>query len=492
MKISVIITARNNGKYLAEAIESCLRQTVTLHDIVYSDDFSTDNSISVARKYKEVTIIEHAFHVGVVEARNNGADAAKGDAFVFLDGDDVLPDNFIEKHLQVFDESTPFVYCSAQTFGMTNVFWKVYAWKTLFLWDRNFVNTSLMVWRDAFIKSGKWQETCVKTMWDWSLAIRLSRLGIPRKSPAILLYRQHSQSWSQTKEKKNNYSDFLKLTEDIRDEMVNVTVGLVYDGRIKGFMVKWMTSLISDISILKNKPQFIIVNNSQENLSFLKSVYGKYFSEIKIITGQGKLSWDNEVDRRNKVCELLSECYNMILENATGELIHLRENDIIPNKGSFRKIYDLIIKGNPVKNAVAGVYMNRNPNFVKIVGGFYNENDPQKTIDMTRIPAKEPFVVDYTGTGFLLFWKDICPIFSPYIDRIQAHDWAWGMKLKRQGGALWMNPNSICRHYTSMDEYVEYTPDMDILPSNTFTRKMSEELVQNKSIIIKHKTVCQI
>ena len=44
---------------------------------------------------------------------------------------------------------------------------------------------------------------------------------------------------------------------------VNMSIGLIYSGRITGFLGKWMNNLIDDIDILKNRPQLIIVNNSE-------------------------------------------------------------------------------------------------------------------------------------------------------------------------------------------------------------------------------------
>ena len=72
MKISIIITARNNGQYLAQAIESCLKQTVEPHEIIYSDDFSTDNSVEIANRYP-IKVITQTQHLGVVKARNGRA-----------------------------------------------------------------------------------------------------------------------------------------------------------------------------------------------------------------------------------------------------------------------------------------------------------------------------------------------------------------------------------------------------------------------------------
>jgi glycosyltransferase involved in cell wall biosynthesis len=478
ISVSVIITARNYGKYLPEAIESCIRQTVKPLEIIYSDDFSDDSSINVACKYPEVIVVPHDKHLGVVAARNDGASYATSDAIIFLDGDDILTNDYIERHLQVFDRSTPFVYGPCNAFGDFETWWPVKSWGTSFLWNRNFVNTSALIWRDAFYKVGCWQETCVNTMWDWSLALRLSRLGRPRKSSAVLNYRQHSGSWSLGREKSEG--QLLSLSERIRRDMVNMTIGLIYSGRIPGFINKWMEILVKDLGVVAQKPQLIIINNSDENLGEVVEKYGYHFSEIKIITGK-KIHWKDERDRRNEVCELLSDQYNRILENANGELVHLREDDIIPNENSFRSIYEYITNGNPVKEAVAGIYLNRNPDWQKIVGGFYNDENPRSTVDLENVPTLDPFVIDYTGTGFLIFWKDLCPTFKPYCDGIQAHDWAWGKALKQSGGRLWMIPSAVCRHYSTDKEYLEYNPKIDINPTNTFTRTVIEKNFSNKS-----------
>lgn len=464
--VSIIVTARNYGNYLKECLKSCINQSVKPYEVIYSDDCSEDDSVKIARSIKGVKVLAHKQWLKVVEARNRGVDASKGNILVHVDGDDVLPYDYLEKHFEVFDQSTPFVYGAAQAFGTRNNYWKVEPWAQRFIWNRNFVNTSAMIWKDAFMKVGGWQETCCNTMWDWSLALRLSRLGTPRKSPATLLYRQHTDSWSLKKEKSEN--KLLEFSNLIRKDLVNITVGLIYSGRIARFYHKWIDQLIKDISILKNKPELIIINNSDEDLEL--EYYASYFSVIKVINDRKKLYWDNEVDRRNKVSTLLADQYNMILENATGELIHLREDDIIPFDDSFKKIFHFITNGNPVNAAVAGLYFNRSPRWRKFVGGYYNEENPKATIDIDKLPDNKPFIIDFTGTGFLFFWKDLCPIFEPFIDGIQAHDWAWGMKLKKSGKQLWIIPDAICKHYTDDKDFVIPPKEsLELAPIATYT-----------------------
>lgn len=182
-----------------------------------------------------------------------------------------------------------------------------------------------------------------------------------------------------------------------------------------------------------------------------------------------------------------NDSYNRILENSTGELIHLREDDIIPYKDGFAKLFNFVTDGIPFKAvAAAGVYFNRHINWQRIVGGFYNKENPKATTDLEKVPTLEPFVIDFTGTGFITFWKEYCPQFRPYIDCIQAHDWAWGLKLKESGEKLWMLPEVVCKHYSTYDEYVE--PDMsdvkNVNEMNTFT-KITNPIKQEYIEIIK-------
>jgi hypothetical protein len=412
MKISIIITT---DKYFDNIKESCLNQTLKPYEIIRGD-YKTE---------------------------------ANGNVLLFID--DVLPLDFLEKSLETFDKTTPFVYCTSGEFGKPST--HVYSWKTNYIWSKNFINSPLLMWKDAFVKAGGWDGS------EWSLALRLSRLGMPRKSPAVF-YRKEKG-----------------VTDDsIRRKIVNLTIGLIYSGRIKGFIDKWMETLKEDTEILNNLPQFIIVNNSEEKLDYLKKIWKEFFGEIKIITGSGKFTYKDDLERRRKLCEMLSDQYNIIIENSTGELIHLREDDIIANNGSFKRIYNLATEGSPVREAVAGVYLNRNINREKI-----KSTEPQK--------AKDPYIVDFTGTGFLIFWKELCPVFSPMLGNMPSQDWSWGMKLKSQGGKLWIDPNAVCKHYINEKEYVEYNPEITINTTNAFTKNLTQNNANFvRSIVVKKIT----
>ena len=77
ISISIVITARNYAHFLKECIVSCLNQTIKPLEVIYSDDFSTDNSIEVAKSCG-IKVISQKKHVGVIVARNAGVEATKG------------------------------------------------------------------------------------------------------------------------------------------------------------------------------------------------------------------------------------------------------------------------------------------------------------------------------------------------------------------------------------------------------------------------------
>lgn len=91
---SVIIPIYNGEKYLREAIDSVLKQSMLPKEIILVDDGSTDGSWQICENYKkEYPIIKsvHKKNGGVSSARNLGMEYATGDYIVFLDCDDWLP-----------------------------------------------------------------------------------------------------------------------------------------------------------------------------------------------------------------------------------------------------------------------------------------------------------------------------------------------------------------------------------------------------------------
>lgn len=97
--ISIIVPVYNVENYLAECIESIIRQTHRNLEIILVDDGSTDQSGSICETYKEKDsriVVIHKQNEGLSEARNNGMDIAKGEYIAFVDSDDFI-------HLKMYE-----------------------------------------------------------------------------------------------------------------------------------------------------------------------------------------------------------------------------------------------------------------------------------------------------------------------------------------------------------------------------------------------------
>lgn len=106
--VSVIVPVYNVEQYLKEAIESIIGQTYKDIEIILVDDGSTDKSGNICDEYKEkddrIKVI-HQENKGLSGARNSGLDVCAGEFVAFLDSDDALASDAIEKWVEVFEKT---------------------------------------------------------------------------------------------------------------------------------------------------------------------------------------------------------------------------------------------------------------------------------------------------------------------------------------------------------------------------------------------------
>lgn len=101
-KVSVIIPAYNAAKYIDETLQSIVKQTWKNLEAFVIDDGSKDDTFELAKKYEseKITVIKQK-NQGACVARNKGLSMANGNYIQFLDADDVLSHDKIEKQLEV-------------------------------------------------------------------------------------------------------------------------------------------------------------------------------------------------------------------------------------------------------------------------------------------------------------------------------------------------------------------------------------------------------
>ncbi|HEY5786643.1 MAG TPA: CDP-glycerol glycerophosphotransferase family protein [Microlunatus sp.] len=107
--VSVIIPVRNAGRYLRSCLDSVRRQSHLDLQVVCVDDGSSDQSAAVLEEHSDADARFQTIrqpHAGPGSARNVGLAHALGDYIMFVDADDLVPPEAVERHLNALRTST--------------------------------------------------------------------------------------------------------------------------------------------------------------------------------------------------------------------------------------------------------------------------------------------------------------------------------------------------------------------------------------------------
>ena len=101
--VSVVMPVFNNERFVAEAIDSILRQTLSDFEFIIVDDGSQDGAAAVIEAYAEsdprIRFLQHTENKGEAAARNTGAARATGKYFTGMDSDDISLPQRLEKQV---------------------------------------------------------------------------------------------------------------------------------------------------------------------------------------------------------------------------------------------------------------------------------------------------------------------------------------------------------------------------------------------------------
>ena len=105
-KISVIVNCHNGEKYLADCLESILKQKYKNYEIILYDNFSTDNSKIIANNFKDdrIKLFSSNKKLHLYDARNEAINNASGELIAFLDVDDWWDENYLISRAKKFDD----------------------------------------------------------------------------------------------------------------------------------------------------------------------------------------------------------------------------------------------------------------------------------------------------------------------------------------------------------------------------------------------------
>lgn len=103
-KLSVVIPVYNAENYIERALESVLRQTRPVYEVVCVDDGSTDGSLRILNEYakhdRRIKVL-HKENGGSTSARKAGVRIARGDYITFVDADDFIEPQMYEEMMEL-------------------------------------------------------------------------------------------------------------------------------------------------------------------------------------------------------------------------------------------------------------------------------------------------------------------------------------------------------------------------------------------------------
>lgn len=113
-KVSIIVPVYNVEKYLSNCIDSILKQTYKNIEVIIINDGSIDSSGNIcdeyAKKDRRIKVIQQK-NSGVSATRNIGIDIATGEYMQFVDSDDYLEYNMVERLIDAMSDKVNLVIC---------------------------------------------------------------------------------------------------------------------------------------------------------------------------------------------------------------------------------------------------------------------------------------------------------------------------------------------------------------------------------------------
>src|SRR5947209_2872680 len=116
-KVSIIIPAYYQGRFLRAALESALGQSHRNVEVVVIDDGSTDDTAEIAAGFADRIKYIRQENAGLPSARNRGIRESSGDYLCFMDSDDFYDPEKVQRQAELLDADPElgFVYCDIIT-----------------------------------------------------------------------------------------------------------------------------------------------------------------------------------------------------------------------------------------------------------------------------------------------------------------------------------------------------------------------------------------
>lgn len=228
----------NAAVFLEGSVKSLLQQTYAYKEIIIIDDSSTDDSYTIAKSFEGNGIkVLHQKNAGAAVARNTGLSVATGDYIQFMDADDYLSPDKIEKQVEALQQNPGCVaVCNYISFVSDDELEKLHTEdQSHFIYstdqpveflinllgdkgESNFIQTNCwLVPRAVIEKSGGWRNyRCPDDDGEFFARVLLASEGIVYVPGILNFYRRASAEHKLSSNAQKKYVQNTLLTIDLK------------------------------------------------------------------------------------------------------------------------------------------------------------------------------------------------------------------------------------------------------------------------------------
>lgn len=311
MLVSVIIPCYNVEKFIAECLDSVLKQTYSNLEIICIDNNSTDKTYSILEEYQKrfpfKIKLKKELQKGAPYARNNGLNIAQGKWIQFLDADDLLIDSKLEHQINLLHNKTNIAFvcgaCKRQN-SKNEIYTTVYPSNSngiVNVFTNNAGITSANLWsKESVIKVGGWNVD-LKSSQETDLMLRILLAGgncINDNEPLTTIRERESGQISQS-DPKGRWARFIAMRLKHLSS-IKVTMPLVYEQ----YRSEFVTYILSSIFILAPydlKLAKTFIKEIGGDINSVKCGYGVTNNIIKVIEILGIMNTLTLISLKNRI-----------------------------------------------------------------------------------------------------------------------------------------------------------------------------------------------
>lgn len=231
--VSIIVPTKNSCATLDACLESITRQTYTPIEIIVVDNFSTDNTPTIVKKYTK-----HLYSKGPERSyqRNFAVTKSKGDYICIIDSDMNLDPSVIEQCVIAMKSSSNIrgVVIPEESFG--DGFWaRCKQLERSFYLGVSYMEAARFFYKSDFLKVGGYNTDMVSGE-DWDLSQRIESVGTLGRTTAIIHHNEGRISLFRTIKKKIYYAHLFASYTQASNNTQKVAEQTSIIGRYKLFL----------------------------------------------------------------------------------------------------------------------------------------------------------------------------------------------------------------------------------------------------------------